>query len=342
MHVGLSDSLLVPAAIDQWIQARTIHGNSRICYVKPRTLDGFEQYKRALLRFFGHLRLREIHVGHLREYQQLRAAGKLGNPEYEAKHGVEEVGPHRINQELALLVRVMKRAHAWTGELEEFYEPLQVIEADVPRALTPQEQEYFLNIAASRQEWQTVYCYAIMALNTTASGCEMRGIKRGDLNVHEGFLLIRNVHAKNKYRVRTIPLSDDARWAAQRLLELSAAKGARDVAHYLFPLCVGYEEWDPSRPMSPSGIKKQWDAVRKAANLGWFRPHDTRHTAITRMAEAGVPLAVIMSMAGHISRRMTEHYTQISVHSQKAAIAAAFGKRPGRSFQHPPTFAVNH
>jgi integrase len=342
MHVALHDSLLFTEAVDVWIAARTISGTSRICYVKPRTLDGFEQYKRALARFFKHLRLREIHVGHFREYQRLRAAGKLGNPEYEKLYGVEEVSAHRINQELALLIRVMKRAHAWTGELEEFYEPLQVIEPDVPRALAPQEQEYFLAIAASRQEWQLVYAYALLALNTTASGCEMRGIQHGDLNVHEGVLLIRNVHAKNKYRVRTIPLSDDARWAAQRLKEIAATKGSRDVGHYVFPLCVGYEQWDPTRPMSPSGIKKQWDAVRKAANLDWFRPHDTRHTAITRMAEAGVPLPVIMSMAGHISRRMTEHYTQISIQSQRAAVAAAFGKRAHGSFAHRVVTAVNH
>lgn len=330
MQVAFSDSLLFSDAADQWIASRTT-GHSRIQYVKPRTLDGFEQYKRALSRFFGRLRLREIHVGHLREYQQLRAVGKLGNPEYEKKHGIEEVSAHRINQEVNLLVRIMKRAHAWTGELEEFYEPLQVIEADVPRALSPVEQTRFLDIAASRQEWALVYCYAILALNTTASGCEMRGIQRGDLNISEGILLIRNVHAKNKYRVRTIPLSDDAKWAGQRLLEIAAAKGARDVSSFLFPICVGFEEWDATRPMSPSGIKKQWDAVRKAAHLDWFRPHDTRHTAITRMAEAGVPLPVIMSMAGHISRRMSEHYTQISLQSQRAAVAAAFGKRPAHS-----------
>ena len=77
------------------------------------------------------------------------------------------------------------------------------------------------------------------------------------------------------------------------------------------PLAVPPHPFDPSKPMSVSGIKMQWNEVRTAANLKWFRPYDTRHTAITRWAENGVQISDIMVMAGHINPRMTLHYTHI-------------------------------
>jgi hypothetical protein len=64
--------------------------------------------------------------------------------------------------------------------------------------------------------------------------------------------------------------------------------------------------------MCSEGLKTVWQEVREATGLLHFRMYDLRHTTITRMAEAGVPLAVIMSMAGHVSPRMTQYYTHIS------------------------------
>jgi integrase len=84
--------------------------------------------------------------------------------------------------------------------------------------------------------------------------------------------------------------------------------------------------------MTESGLKKPWDEVRKAAGVPWFRIHDMRHTAITRMAEAGVPMPVIMSFSGHLTARMMAHYTQISEQAKRAAVAAV---RQGSIYQAP-------
>lgn len=326
MHATITPRMSFQEASQLWIDSQTFEGNNRSHYVKPRTIKDFHQYRRSLIRMFGSLTLAEIHIGHLREYQRLRSLGELGNPEFEEK-GKREVGPHRINQEMDMLRRVLKRAHAWTPEHEEIYQPLQVQESDVPRALTPQEQERFLSVAASRQEWALVHAYALLAFHTTASGCEMRGLRLGDLNLHDGILMIRSANSKNKYRLRTIPLSGEATWAAARLLEIGREKGAVAVQHYLFPFRSCRDNWEPLKPMSNSGIKKPWDEVRKAAGLSGFMPHDTRHTSITRMAESGTPIPVIMSMAGHISRKMLMHYTWVCEQAKRTAVEASFGKR---------------
>jgi hypothetical protein len=75
--------------------------------------------------------------------------------------------------------------------------------------------------------------------------------------------------------------------------------------------------------MSNSGLKKLWQEVREATGLLQFRPYDTRHTAITRYAESGTPVAVIMALAGHISPRMNQHYTHISEQKKVDAMREA-------------------
>lgn len=51
-----------------------------------------------------------------------------------------------------------------------------------------------------------------------------------------------------------------------------------------------------------------------------MRFHDLRHTFIAHMAEAGVPEHVIRSIAGHLRKRMLEHYTHIGMAAKRRAL----------------------
>jgi integrase len=309
MYEPLDSSLTFERAAEAWLNSRTMAPGSRARYISPRTLLDLQQYVRALNRKFGLVALKDIHIGLLREYQQERS---------------QTCGANKINQELGTLLRIMKRARAWTPDLQECYEPLQHEEPDIPHAMTPEEQKKFLNVASSREEWQFVYYYALLALATSASNCEMRGLRIGDVNLYSKVLHIRREHAKNRYRIRTIPMHDEAVWAATRLLERVRGLGASSPHQYLMPFRSAPNHWDLDRPMSNSGIRRAWEAVRDAADVPWLRIHDLRHTAITRMAEAGVPIPVMLSMAGHISTRMQQHYTAISEFAKRRAVEAAF------------------
>jgi integrase len=79
--------------------------------------------------------------------------------------------------------------------------------------------------------------------------------------------------------------------------------------------------------MSETGIRKQFDAVRDAAGLHWFPQNGWRHTAITRFAEAGIPIATIMARAGHCSPKMTAHYTHISMQAERIAMQSMERKK---------------
>ena len=320
MKTALPATLKFSDAAEHWIESHQMNGGRKVRYISPRTLRDMREYKRALDRFFSQLPLLQIHLGHFRQYQQMRANGQLGSG--------REVLAHKINQEMSLLVRIMKRAGAWSQELEDGYRPLQYMENDVQRSLTPEEQSHFLAVASSCSRWQFVYWYTILALHTTMSTNEQRKLRLGDINQSDNTVMVRNDSAKNKYRVRTIPLSDEARWAVDRLQERAHHLGSVQPQHYLMPFRVKRDLFDPSRSMSDSGLKKIWDEVRREAGLPKLRPYDLRHTAITRYAEAGTAIATIMAMAGHISRKMQAHYTQISEQAKRRAVENTYGKKP--------------
>lgn len=56
--------------------------------------------------------------------------------------------------------------------------------------------------------------------------------------------------------------------------------------------------------------------------LDGVRFHDLRHTAVTVMAERGLPDQVIMAQVGHISREMLQHYSHIRRQALNTAAAA--------------------
>lgn len=325
MHTTISKDMNFREAAQLWINSRTFgDGQGRHRYIGARTLDCLKDHVKMLNRFFAEIPIGQIHVGHFRQYQVQRSDGTIGNS-----------GPNNINKETAVLLRILKRAHLWTPEMEECFEPLVHEEPEIGRALTPPEQTRFLDTASSREKWHLVYWYALVALQTTAHGCELRGLKLGDVSLFERMIYIRRASAKNKYRQRSIPLTEEAQWAMARILDRARELGVKDPNHYIFPFRPRRNHFDPNTPMSESGIKKSWEECREAASLRWLRMNDLRHTAITRLAEAGTPLPVIMSMAGHISQRMSAHYTHIGDHAKRDALAMAF-ERKGSRVSSPP------
>jgi len=51
-----------------------------------------------------------------------------------------------------------------------------------------------------------------------------------------------------------------------------------------------------------------------------LRFHDLRHHAITELAESQTSDTTIMSIAGHVSRRMLEHYSHIRLTAKRNAL----------------------
>lgn len=278
---------------------------------------------KALNKFFGSLKLQDIHLGHIREYQKTRFSNGRGLWAHPA-------GADKINQEMGLQLRIMKLGNAFTSDIEKYYQTLQADECEIPKALSQEEQERFLEVAGSNPDWHIVWWYSELAVHIAFSSDEIRTLRQGDINLQHQIIAVNRKHGKNKYRRREVPLTDPrCVWALNQLLERSYRLSGRSPEMYLFPARVSRGHFDGSFHMGETGIRKQFEAVREAAGLPWFNLNGWRHTAITRMAEAGVHIATIMARAGHCSPKMTAHYTHISSQAERMAMQSMNQGRKG-------------
>ena len=68
-------------------------------------------------------------------------------------------------------------------------------------------------------------------------------------------------------------------------------------------------------------------AALKRAKLQ-IRFHDLRHTCITELAESQASEHTLMAIAGHVSRKMIEHYSHIRTEAKRAALDAIAVQQP--------------
>jgi integrase len=252
------------------------------------------RYVTSLNLFFGELKLGAINSGHLREFQRARLAGsdpfiRKRRPNSGEQPRSLPASAKKVNQEIATLRVILQKANCWIPELESNSEPLEEEVTDIPPALTSDQQQLWLDIAASTEEWRLVYWYSVLAFETAMTTDELRAIRLGDVDLVRRTVRIPNTVSKARGRGRTVPIkSADGLWAVEQLIDRARELGAKAPNHYLFPFRDPPEPFDVTRPMTVSGIKKRWYGVRKAAGMNWFNQKDTRHTAITRWAESGV------------------------------------------------------
>ena len=104
-------------------------------------------------------------------------------------------------------------------------------------------------------------------------------------------------------------------------------------AHFVFPserygldgeegYLIGRSVPCKVRPDVPIGSwKVSWTAARAATGVS-CRWHDLRHTFVSAMAEGEASDATIMSLAGHLSRKMMERYSHTCNEAKRQAISA--------------------
>jgi integrase len=175
---------------------------------------------------------------------------------------------------------------------------------------------------------------------------------------------IRVHRSKTEAGRRDIPLNADAMAAIARLRERAEAANASQPEHFVFPACEN-DVIDATRPQRTwrsawrslvrSAAKRAGDAAaRTAEGVGAdpaeargkamspfqnLRFHDLRHQSISELAEAGASDAVIMSVAGHMSRQMMEHYSHVRMAAKRSALDA-LSSGPIASAEHDRTKAV--
>jgi integrase len=325
------------AAFEKWLEARLIGDRTEtsVRYIAEASEKTYREYAWALEKFFGELTLREIHDGNIRTYQDDRANCRGA--------WKKKCGQNRIHKEVGMLLRMLRAAHLWSDDLDDAYDQLPMQHSDLQRAMDPEQQAHWLSSCLWNEDWTWVHHYSRLALETCASTFEIRKGRLVDVNLRHWTFRVGPEASKNKFRNRTIPLeSDEVRASVEFLMRRAFDFGSRKPEHYLFPFGGGSRrgDLDVSQPMTKFGLKDTWNKIRVKSELRWLRPYDMRHTAITRMAEEGTPIATIMSFAGQISPRMQQHYTTISMQAKRAAAREVWLKKPSTSVRLLPAYAT--
>jgi integrase len=272
-----------------------------------------------------------------------------------------DVSARTVNMEVSVLRGVLKLGKLWK-RFEEDYQPLPEKQGEVGRALTDEEEKLLLDLAASKEEWQVAFYAAVAAANTTLRSGEIKKLRIRDVDLENQAVRIKR--SKTDAGKRNIPLNGAALWAFTRLMERALVLGATQPDHYLLPFCLsclktghpkkrsGYDPADHQR-----NWRTAWRALVKSAKcelgklaatkaiaagkdpqsatkaaeerLAGFRFHDMRHHCITKLAESGQPDSVILSIAGHVSKRMLDHYSHIRDLAKQKAVAAVESYCPG-------------
>jgi len=277
---------------------------------------------RPLYAFFGDRPLETITALDLHQYQHWRTNTGFVTVKENGKWVSREVAaktePDTINHELSVIQQLLKKAGRW-HLIRDLYEPLPVPNYEVGKALTEEQERRLFEVASSNPRWRVAYLAAKLTAHTTAGPSEIKHLRLRDVDLERREITVRE-GTKNKYRVRLVPLNDDAYWAASQLLERAKAKGASDPDHYLLPGKTR-QGYDPAKPMSASGWRTAWRSLRQAAGMPSLRPYDLRHHAITKLAEKPeVSEQVIQDIAGHVSQRMLRHYSHIRMRAKREAL----------------------
>jgi integrase len=157
---------------------------------------------------------------------------------------------------------------------------------------------------------------------------EIAGLRWEQIDLGAGVITVGRKAKTRAGSGRQIPMNADIK----AVLEMHAswfADGKRfgeiKPEWFVFPGRKGRPKKGEKRPLSPTSpmqsITSSWEKVRTAAGVQ-CRLHDLRHTAATKMAEAGVPESTMLAIMGHMSRAMLERYSHIRMAAKREAVKA--------------------
>jgi len=236
---------------------------------------------------------------------------------YQAKRKAENASARTLNKELQVLRQILKRHKLWAnlqGDVKFERES-----EGIGKALAREEEKKLLSACESNQLLHTV---VTVALNTGLRKNEIRTLQWNQIDLFRKELTVGKTKTEGGSG-RLIPLNPLAFAALVKWVGRFPDTKPED---YVFPACEAagierenpdQERIDPSKPIK--SWRSAWRAALSRAGLT-IRFHDLRHTCITKLAESLTSDQTIMAIAGHVSRKMLEHYSHIRTEAKRVAL----------------------
>jgi integrase len=218
--------------------------------------------------------------------------------------------------------RNVARVTGWQREYQQTMDEL-----DDPRSLALPTWDALIDLAAALVTrsagqftgWGDVVTFAA---GTAARIGEVSGVRKEDINPDTWMWTVRrqttpgpggliDKGTKGK-RARTVPIIVELREMVARRMEVAREPGSR--------LFTGPRGGRISTAVLRDAT--HWDEVVVALGYEHLRRHDLRHTGLTWMADAGVPVHVLRKIAGHRSLTTTQRYLHPDRREYEAAATA--------------------
>jgi len=272
---------------------------------KPNTYIRYQSASKALLRYFGNLRVDEITPDMVEKFVMRRSEevgqmrgkkAKTGGTKYPQRKMLnpkkqirKKISPVTLNRELGCLKKMLSRLvkngiikvnPAWsvsflTEEPRDF------------RVLTyAEEKKYLMGCPQPLRDFATIM------IETGLRPTEVRNLTVKDVFLeNDGGLFVRK--SKTKAGRRLIP------YLSQRATDILKPRIKNAENGFLFMGGRGFVDNAHYKALDRSGVPK-------------FRIYDLRHTYATRQVECGTDIATLQELLGHSKIEMTKRYVHPS------------------------------
>jgi integrase len=247
---------------------------------------------------------------------------------YQQKRINEGASAKTINLETGTLRAILKRGGQWARlQGDDDKVDMLATQDDIGRAITPEEESALLK-ACTESRSRSLLTFVTLAIDTGARYDTIRTLKWGYVDFERRCLK----WGKDKTEAgtgRVIPLNQRAIatlsfWATQF--------PDRKPKHYVFPTenygATGQRFKETPKayntdPDEPTGSNKEaWEGAKGRAGIE-VRFHDLRHTAVSRMLNAGVPITKVAKIVGWSTStmvKMAKKYGHFSLDDLRGAV----------------------
>jgi integrase len=317
--------LLLSVAADEWLDMKR-------ATLAPRSVIIEKANLAHLLPELGRKLICDLDARDIARYQQRRIDA--------------DASPKTVNLEIGTLRAILKRFGQW-ARLQPEVKMLPTRD-DVGRAISTDEETALLQ-ACSQSRSRSLVPFVTLAIETGARYGVIRTLQWGSVDFENRCLK----WGKDKTASgtgRIVPLSQRA---VAALSFWATHFPERKPEHYVFPserYGAGGDEFSPKAyhvdPSKPIGsIKEAWEAARvRAARILKgeteeaqpkeeiaplaCRFHDLRHTAVSRMLNAGTPIAKVAKIVGWSASTMVlmaKRYGHFSLNDLRGAVESISG-----------------
>lgn len=249
----------------------------------------------------------EFSLNHLKNFFKDKTLSDI-TPDMIEKYKVKrkaEVSPSTVNKELACLKTLFSKAVEW-GKIET--SPAKRVkkfkESNVKERILSSDEARRLIESASPH----LKPILILLLNTGMRRNEALSLRWENINFSKGFIFIED---SKSGKSRTVPMN---------LSVLEALKEIKRSSEFVFSF--------PGKK-NIKDIRTSFKSTCEKANIEGITLHSLRHTAASKMVEAGVDLVTVSKILGHASIQMTMRYAHPTPENMKLAVeklSEAFGK----------------